>query len=390
METINRLVTLSEQMDLEPAEDFGCSKLAAANHGSSRQATQRKRDPVLSEAILPGGKRITLLKTLLTSACERNCFYCPFRSGRNFRRETFKPVEMAQTFNGLHRAGIAQGIFLSSGIAGGSIRTQDQMIATAEILRNKLNYRGYMHLKLMPGAEKSQIEAAMRLANRLSVNLEAPNTSRLEKLAPLKSFVQELMEPLRWVEEIRRSQPGYLGWNGHWPSTTTQFVVGAVGESDLELLKTTTYLHKTLHLSRAYYSAFRPVPDTPFEGLPPESPDREHRLYQASFLLRDYGFDLEELSFNQSGRLPLDIDPKIAWANDNLAEQPLEINQAELHQLLRVPGIGLKGAKSIIQSRQSKLMKSLEDLKQAGINPVRLAPYVLLNGRRPATQLTLW
>jgi predicted DNA-binding helix-hairpin-helix protein len=357
---------------------------------SSAKSSKKKRDPYLSQAVLPGGKRITLLKTLLTSACERNCNYCPFRAGRDFRRETFTPDEMAKTFTGLVRAGIAEGIFLSSGSAGGGIRTQDRMIATAELLRNKYDYKGYIHLKIMPGAEKSQVEKAMRLANRLSINLESPNTARLEKLAPLKLFMEELLQPLRWVEEIRRSEPRHQGWNGAWPSTTTQFVVGAVGESDLELLKTTTYLQQNLHLSRAYYSAFHPVPDTPFESLPAESPARQFRLYQASYLLRDYGFDLEDLSFSQNGFLPLETDPKIAWAKSNLTDQPLEINNAEMNQLLRVPGIGLKSAKLIVQSRRSKIIRNLEELKQLGINPVRLAPYVLLNGRRPTSQLTLW
>jgi predicted DNA-binding helix-hairpin-helix protein len=385
MDTLNKLTHLSSLMDLEPAEETGCPKL------SSSTVRSRKKDAInITEAVMPGGKRIRLLKTLLTSACESNCYYCPFRAGRDFRRATFSPDEMARTFIDLHRSGIAQGIFLSSGIAGGSIRTQDQMLATAEILRKKMGYRGYLHLKIMPGAERAQVEYAMQLADRLSVNLEAPNVQRLGRLAPRKTFTEELLQPLRWIEEFRRNQPAYLGWNGHWPSTTTQFVVGAVGESDLELLSTTEFLHRNLGLRRAYFSAFRPIPDTPFESLPAESLQREFRLYQSSFLLRDYGFNLEDLPFDTAHNLPKDIDPKLAWAQTHLAPQPVEINQAGRDELLRIPGIGPLGATAILTSRNTKSIQNLEDLNKIGISPSRVAPFILLNGERPVRQLSFW
>jgi predicted DNA-binding helix-hairpin-helix protein len=388
MDSLARLASMADYMNLEHAEEAGCPRFTEADPPLGMVST-RKEDPVISLAVMPNGQRIRLLKTLLTSACERNCYYCPFRSGRDFRRETFKPDEMASTFMALQRGGVAQGIFLSSGIAGGSLRTQDQMLATAELLRKKYQYRGYLHLKLMPGVEKAQVEQAMRLANRVSVNLEAPNTKRLGLLAPRKEFIEELMQPLRWVEEIRLSQSSRLGWNQHWPSTTTQFVVGAAGESDLELLSTTAYLHRHLHLARAYFSAFNPVPNTPLENLPAESPEREHRLYEASFLLRDYGFDLEELPFDGDGGLPRKVDPKLAWAQSHLTEKPLEINQADPQQLLRVPGIGLKGVNSILRARQQGRLRALEDLRRIGINPTRSAPFILLDGQRPARQLSL-
>jgi len=190
-------------------------------------------------AQLPNGKSIKLLKTLLSSACERDCFYCPFRAGRDFRRATFKPQEFAELFMKLKQGNIADGIFLSSGIAAGGANTQNKILDTAEILRKKLGYGGYMHLKIMPGAEKGQVERMMQLADRVSINLEAPNTERLAKLAPHKIFIEELFRPLKWVEEIRRSQPAYKFWNGRYPSTVTQFVAGGADESDLELLTTT-------------------------------------------------------------------------------------------------------------------------------------------------------
>lgn len=338
-----------------------------------------------------GGRRVPLLKTLLTSACERNCYYCPFRAGRDFRRMTFKPDELAKTVQQLTEARIIEGAFISSGIAGGGIRTQDRLIATAEILRYKLHYRGYLHLKLMPGAEQAQIERAMQLADRVSVNLEAPNTNRLSMLAPQKMFMDELLQPLRVVEEIRKNQPGYKGWKGRWPSSTTQFVVGAVGENDLELLQTVAYLYRNLRLARSYFSGFGPVRDTPFENLPAINPWREYRLYQASFLLRDYGFEVEDMPFQQDGYLPTETDPKIAWARENLGHSPLEINRADRRELMRVPGIGPRGAQAILEARRKgSRLKTIEDLKALGIFPGRAAPFILLDGRRPPVQLSLF
>ena len=389
MDTIERLKLVSSHMDLEPVDVASCPRLRST--GDERPSSQNKGDiPFVSEAVMPNGKRITLLKSLLTSSCERNCYYCPFRAGRDFHRITFKPDEMAQTFMALHRAGIVQGIFLSSGVAGGGMRTQDKLLATAEILRTKFHYRGYLHLKLMPGAEKDQVLRAMQLSNRVSVNLEAPNALRLERLAPRKNFAEELLQPLRWVEEIRQAQPKWQGWNGHWPSVTTQFVVGAVGENDLELLSTTTALNRQVHLRRAYFSAFRPITDTPMENLAAESPVREQRLYQASFLLRDYGFDLEDLPFDADGKLPLDLDPKTAWAQTNLSAQPVEINLAGRQELLRIPGIGPVGAAAILSARQKGSLRNLEDLHKIGVNPTQAVPYILLDGRRPAQQLAFW
>jgi len=380
MEAINRLKLLTAQMHLEPAEDVGCPQLSA-----------RKSDSIeVGHATLPNGKRIAMLKTLLTSVCERNCFYCPFRSGRDFRRASFQPDEFANTFMTLHRAGAVEGIFLSSGVFNSGLQTQDKLLDTAEILRHRMNYRGYLHLKIMPGAERSQVERSMQLADRVSINLEAPNTEKLSRLAPRKQFIEELLQPLRWIDEIRRSQPAYKGWNGHWPSSVTQFVVGAVGDTDLELLSTTEFLYQNLRLKRAYFSAFNPIPETPLENQPATPQVRENRLYEASFLLRDYGFGLEELPFDGSGNLPQNTDPKLAWAQANLNERPVEINRADRHELLRVPGIGPKGANAIITARRRNRLQALAELRSLGINPKRSAPFILLNGIRPAFQPSFW
>ena len=404
MEATEKLRLFATHMHLEPAEDADArpipltmrtdsqapQRVLPCGQVSSSQNVQAKRESLgITEAVMPGGKRIKLLKTLLSSACERNCYYCPFRAGRNFRRATFKPEEMAHTFMDIYRAGLVEGLFLSSGIVKGGVATQDRLIETVDILRHKLGFQGYVHLKMMPGTEKDQVLRSMQLASRVSVNLEGPNTRRLQQLAPKKQFLDELLRPLKWVEEIRATQPPHLSWNGRWPSSTTQFVVGAVGESDLELLSTSAYLYQQARLSRTYFMAFNPVADTPLENHPAEDPWRQHRLYQASFLLRDYSFDLEELPFGQDGNLPLVIDPKLAWAQTNLSESPVEVNRAGREELLRVPGIGPKGANSILAARRHHKLRDMQDLRGIGVNPSRPAPYVLLDGKRPPHQLRL-
>ena len=408
MDAEAKLQLLADNATFEPAEEQrgeapSASAVAACGHspvelkrayeqiqaGSVSTLDTKKNSLGVHHAVMPGGKTIALLKTMLTSACERDCYYCPFRAGRDFRRATFKPAEMAKTFNELQRSRIADGLFLSSGVAGGGVRTQDRLIDTIDVLRIQLNYRGYVHLKIMPGVERDQVYRAMQLSDRISINLEAPNSARLAKLAPNKVFMEELLQPLRWAEEIRKTQSARQGWNGKWPSLVTQFVVGAVGENDLEILSTSSYLIKKLRLARTYYSAFSPVADTPLENHAPENPWREHRLYQSSFLLRDSGFDLEDMPFTPEGFLPLDVDPKVAWARQNLRD-PIEINRADRHQLLRVPGIGPKGVEAILAARRKSTLRDLKDLKSLGIIVARAAPFVLLNGKRPARQLSLW
>jgi len=394
MNALDTLIELSGQMELEHAEETRrTSSKVQENPAQSPPACftpKEKRAAFVHPAILPNGKPIHLLKTLLSSACERDCYYCPFRAGRDFRRATFKPQEFADLFMKLNQSKMAEGIFLSSGIAAGGANTQNKILDTAEILRKRMGFRGYMHLKIMPGAEKGQVERAMQLADRVSVNLEAPNTERLAKLAPHKVFLEELLEPLKWVEEIRRTQPAYKFWNGKYPSTVTQFVAGGSDESDLELLTTTDWLTKNVRLKRAYFSAFYPIRDTPLENKAAVDPLREHRLYQASFLLRDYGFDLEEMPFMQDGNLPLPTDPKLAWAQMNLSEKPLEINRAEKRELLRVPGIGLKGVEAILSARRKGKLQDLSALRKMGIVVARAAPFLLLDGKRSASQLSLF
>jgi predicted DNA-binding helix-hairpin-helix protein len=384
MDSLIRLKALTEQMSFEQAEEHDL-------RNPYLDKTENCPDAVfIHPAILPNGQKIKLLKTLLTSACERDCYYCPFRSGRDLRRATFQPEEFARLFVMLSQKKIAEGVFLSSGIVGGGIRTQDQLIDAAEIMRNKLGFRGYIHLKIMPGAEYSQVERAMQLADRVSINLEAPNDFRLSRLAPHKQYTDELLQPLKWIKEIRNTQPAYKSWKGHWPSSVTQFVTGGAGESDLELLTTTDFLYRQLGLRRAYFSPFSPIPNTPLENELATPVIRERRLYQASFLIRDYGFDIEELPFNQDGRLPTQTDPKMGWAQENLAENPVEINQADYQTLIRVPGIGIKGARAIVEARRRNKIRDKSSLKKIGILADRASPFILLDGRKISYQLSLF
>ncbi|MBN8580175.1 MAG: hypothetical protein J0L96_05850 [Anaerolineae bacterium] len=390
MNALDTLVELSSQMTLEHAEE---SRGAIGTTEPSKPgcySLKEQRAAFVHPAQLPNGKSIQLLKTLLSSACERDCFYCPFRAGRDFRRATFKPDEFAGLFSKMNQSGFAQGVFLSSGIAAGGVRTMDKLLDTAHILRKTHGFKGYLHLKIMPGSEKDQVYRAMQLADRVSVNLEAPSTERLAKLAPHKVFIEELMRPLRWVEEIRRTVPAYKFWNGKYPSTVTQFVAGGADESDLELLNTTQWLMKNVRLKRAYFSAFHPILDTPLENKAAVNPMREHRLYQASFLLRDYGFELEDLPFTSDENLPLHTDPKLAWAQMNLVHAPIEVNLADKQQLIKIPGVGTKGADAILTARRTQKLRDLSALKKLGVIAERAAPYVLLDGKRMASQLALF
>ncbi len=380
-ETLTKLSQMGDVTLHEPAGD---------SPQAERARRSRKQEFNFSDCIAnlqtPRGPK-PVLKTMMTTACERNCHYCVFRAGRaKTKRVTFSPDEMATAFDTLESAGKVDGLFLSSGIVKGSVTTQDKIIDTADIIRNKQGYRGYIHLKIMPGIEYDQLYRSMRLADRISVNLEAPTSARLAALAPKKVFVEELVQMLMWAQEIRSH-------NRHqkMASSVTQFVVGAVDDTDLELLTMSDKLYSLAKLARVYYSAFSPVPGTPFENLPATEALREFRLYQSSFLLRDYTWDVEELPFLRDGNLRADVDPKQAWADEHLLHQPIEVMTAEREQLLRIPGVGPVGANAIIRSRRRGALTELIHLKKIGIRtPQKLAKYVLLNGRQPVHQLKLF
>ncbi len=365
-------------------EAFRQLVLDAAWEGEPEEGAPRRGIPVgLLDCVTPvhaGGRRVRLLKVLLSSACERDCLYCPFRAGRSFRRTVLTPEALAGAFLELYDRGLADGIFLSSGLLGGSVQTQDRLLAAAEILRRR-GYRGYLHLKLMPGATDDQVEAACRWADRVSVNLEAPTPETLGRLAPRKTF-DELWRPLEAVGRLWRRR-------GRAPSAVTQFVVGPAGETDRQLLGRVVALARRVPLARTYFSPFRPVRDTPLEGTPPTPPLRARRLYQAEFLLRRYGWRLEELPFDEGGNLDLSVDPKTAWARRHLHE-PVEVLRADRELLLRVPGIGPKTAERILRARREGGLRSPEALARLGVNLTKAGPYLRVAGRPAVRQLRLW
>jgi len=332
---------------------------------------------------------MAVLKILQTSACRNDCHYCAFRSGRDFRRASFGPDELARSFDLMQRSGVVQGMFLSSGVVT-TTQSMDAMLATAELLREKYQFRGYVHLKILPGAEAAQVARAVEVADRVSVNLEGPSPERLAALAPQKQM-KELIGPLhtaaRFIREHRRLCDPKVG-HGRL-GMSTQFVVGPAGESDRELLVTAQGLYRQIRLARAYYSAFNPVADTPLADEPPTDPRREFRLYQADWLLRYYDFSVEELAFNASGQLDQMVDPKTAWAAAHPERFPVEVNRAPLPDLLRVPGIGPSSARAIIAVRRQGALRELGDLRRLGARVAGAAPYVLLAGKRPPRQLPL-
>jgi len=382
MNAVERLTMLTSQMQLEPAEE--------RRVGGINLPPKTKKSLAVSSAVTPNGGSIRLLKTLLSSYCENDCRYCPFRAQRDQARTAFQPNEFAHLFLQLYQAGLVEGIFLSSGVFQSPTATQDQLLDTAAILRRKLRFRGYLHLKIMPGAKRAQVEEAMLLADRLSINLEAPHQGALAELAPGKHLYQDLLAPLQWMEDIRQNQSPYRAWKKTWPSSTTQFVVGAAGETDLDLLSMTSKLSGKSGVSRAYFSSFTPISGTPLENTPASDPRREFRLYQASFLLRDYHFTLEDIPFLPSGLLSLNTDPKTAWADAHLKQQPLEINTAAPKELLKIPGIGPARQRAILVGRRRERITSVDHLKALGAYSSRSLPYILLNGRLPMSQLALF
>ncbi len=379
-DTMTKLAQVGDATVFEPAGDAPQQEQRRVPYQSRSLA-----ECITNVATSTGPRKI--LKTMVTTACEKNCFYCPFRAGRSkMKRLTFTPDELASGLDTLHRAGEVEGMFLSSGIIKGGVASEDKIIDTAELVRNRYGFRGYLHLKIMPGIQYEQLYRLMQLADRVSVNLEAPTQERLNALAPKKDFERELLTMLRWAEAIRRAHP-----DERLARTVTQFVVGAVGDTDRELLSLSSQLYREAGLTRAYYSAFSPVEQTPFENLVPTNPLREHRLYQASFLLRDYGWSVADLPFLTEGNLPLETDPKRAWAEQHLRETPIEIMTATREQLLRLPGIGPKAAERIIQARRQSSLRELTHLRKLSIRaPEEAAPYILLNGRRPAVQARLF
>lgn len=340
----------------------------------------------LSRCIYPaaagGGRCLPVLKVLATNQCRNDCRYCATRCSADVRRLSFQPEELAGVFIQMERRGLVRGLFLSSGIAGTPDEAQALIVDTATIVRRRYHYRGYLHLKVLPGASAAAIEATVSLASRVSVNVEAPSAERLAALTPDKSFTAEVVPTLRLAVAYARAA-------GLPAGVTTQYVAGAAGESDAELLASAWTFYQTLGLRRAYYSGFRPVPDSPLEGVPALSSTRGHRLYQADWLLRFYGFRLDELVFDSEGLLSLDVDPKMAWALSHPERFPVDVATADYSELLRVPGLGPVAARRLIEARRRGILRDLRDLSAAGVRTRKARSFIVLRGRALDGQLRL-
>ena len=355
------------------------AKFDICGYDAARSMHQADRDPhrFIYRATLPGGGCISLFKVLLTNVCTNDCAYCVNQVGRDRPRAYFQPHELANLFMELHRKRLVRGLFLSSGVAGSPSRTMQEMVDTVEILRQRHDFTGYVHLKIMPGAGYDCVEAACKVANRVSINIEAPTAHHLARLSSRKDLYDGIVERMRWAKQVMSANEGLV------PSgQTTQFVVGAAGETDLDILRTTGALYREIGLRRVYFSAFQPVIDSPLEGLRATPPMREHRLYQADWLLRVYGFSSHDLdlALGDKGDLSLVKDPKMMIARRQPWLFPVDVNRAAYEELLRVPGIGPISAGRIVEARTEHSIFSLEQLKKMGVVTKRAGSFIWFRG----------
>ncbi|MCX5751885.1 MAG: radical SAM protein [Candidatus Saganbacteria bacterium] len=340
--------------------------------GSQRQVP---RVPGVYYASGSKGNVIPILKTLFTNRCKNDCVYCTNRINHDFPRVKFNPEELASVFMQIYQKEFVEGLFLSSGVEKSADQTMQEMIRTAELLRFKHHFRGFLHLKILPGSSDSVIQRAVRLATRVSVNIEAPTADRLKRLSSTKDFMQGIIHTMDVVNQEGQRR-------GEHFSQTTQFIVGAAGEDDQDIVKTMFWLRKTKGMERTYFSAFRPVEGCHKQQNFMELEKREHRLYQVEFLQRLYGFTLSDIYFGSDGRLPTGVDPKLNYALHNMHRFPVEVNTASYFDLLRIPGIGKTIADRIYQLRTKGRFTGIDELRKLGVNPKKSAPFILVNGKK--------
>ncbi|MBB3293206.1 putative DNA modification/repair radical SAM protein [Mitsuaria sp. BK045] len=366
----------------------------------------------------PDGRCISLLKILLTNHCQYDCLYCVNRSSSNVARARFSVEEVVRLTLDFYRRNTIEGLFLSSGIIKSPDHTMEQVVRVAQTLREVHDFRGYIHLKTIPDASDELLRRAGRYADRLSINVEMPTEAGLKQLAPEKdtSAIHRSMGRLRLhideAREARASADGSTGGSsvGSTGATTgeapirvipgaaprparpprfapagqsTQMIVGADDSDDRSILRSSAALYGRFRMRRVYYSAFSPIPDAA-RALPLKAPPlvREHRLYQADWLMRFYGFDHEEIVDDGTGLLRLDVDPKHAWALAHPERFPVDLNQAPRELLLRVPGLGVGSVDRLIAARRLRRVRA-EDLRHMKLPLRRVLPFVIVDGHRP-------
>ena len=341
----------------------------------------------ICHAYAPDGRCISLLKILLTNSCVYDCIYCINRRSSNVQRARFTVDEVVKLTLGFYRRNCIEGLFLSSGIISNPDYTMEQVVGVARTLRVEHGFRGYIHLKTIPDADPLLMAEAGKYADRLSINIELPNEASLGALAPEKSIgdIKRSMGRMRLrIDEARAEQkaPRFAP-----AGQSTQVIVGADDSSDRSIMQMSTDLYGSYGLRRVYYSAFSPIPDSS-ALLPPIAAPlvREHRLYQADWLLRFYGFSVGELATDAAGNMPLEIDPKLAWALQHRALFPVDINTAPKEMLLRVPGLGTKTVARILQMRRHRRIR-MDDLARLRLPVAKLMPFVAAADHHPGATL---
>ena len=327
---------------------------------------------------LPNGGKSTLFKTLISNTCSNDCRYCPLREQMDIRRCNLMPEETVKVFLDYYNRRKVFGLFLSSGVLGSPDFTMDRLNSVARILRQKYSFKGYIHLKIIPGASDAAIEDALSRASAVSLNIETPGEKNLEKLSNKKRYIEDIIEPIKLISRLTERGARYGKVR-----QTTQFIVGAAGEQDDEIIRYMYGLYERLKMHRVYFSAFQR--DLGDESLvskhvaPVRATDilmREHRLYQVDFLLRKYGFKESEIVFDKSGNLSLTTDPKEMWAIKHPEVFPVNVNKASRISLLRVPGLGPVTVGRILERRKQERIRMIDDVGKIGIRLEKAQQYL--------------
>jgi len=355
-DTRQKLDILSRDGQYDLACACGCRKPDEHRH---RSADGKWIYPVT----LPNGGTSVLFKTLLSNVCNNDCKYCPLRDRSDVRRCTLTPEETTSTFLDYLNQRKVFGLFLSSGVIGSPDTTMEKMLAVARLLRKVHHFRGYIHLKIIPGSSDAAIEEAVSLASAVSLNIETPGQKHLSKLSDRKDYQKDIMEPMQLIGRLTAKGSRYQR-----VKHTTQFIVGAADETDAEIVKYTAALYNRLTLQRVYFSAYQRGlgdPSLPGERMALPNPTdvltREHRLYQVDFLFRRYGFAENDISYEPDGSLSLIQDPKQRWADSHPGFFPVDVNRASRYDLLRVPGLGPTTVGNILTLRRQARLRQLED-----------------------------
>lgn len=324
---------------------------------------------------LPDGGTSVLFKTLISNVCTNDCKYCPLRADQDVRRCTLGEEETVNTFLDYFNRGEVFGLFLTSGVLGTPDATMERLNRIARILRYRRKFRGYIHLKVIPGASANAIEEALSLSTAVSLNIETPGAKYLAKLSSRKRFIEDIIEPIKLISRLTGRGNKY-----HRVKQTTQFVVGAADESDSEIVKYMWGLYDRLNLKRIYFSAYqKDLGDTSIDKNHPPADvfTREHRLYQVDFLMRKYGFVESDIVFDKSGNLSLEVDPKEAWARRHPEYFPVDVNRASKYELLRVPGLGQITVDRILEQRKTAKFRTITDIAKPVKRLTKAAEYLV-------------